>query len=76
MSHFTEENVPKYKFTLEMVRKYKFTHENLWNVNKQLIVNKQFVWEQFLTIIQIISTVSEEDEKMWIGLTQDKQWYG
>ena len=38
-----------------------------------LIVNKQFVWEQFLTIIQIILTVSEEAEKTGIGLTQDKQ---
>ena len=37
------------------------------------IVNKQFVWEQFLTIIQIILTVSEEAEKTGIGLTQDKQ---
>ena len=32
--------------------------------------------EQFLTIIQIILTVSEEAEKTGIGLTQDKQWYG
>ena len=58
-----------------MVCKYKFRHENLWNVNKQLDC-KQFVWEQFLTIIQIILTVSEEAEKREIGLTQDKQWYG
>ena len=38
-----------------------------------LIVNKQFVWEQFLTIIQRILIVSDECEKMGIGLTQDKQ---
>ena len=41
LSQFTPENVPKHKFSLEMVPKYKFTHENLSNVNKQLIVNKQ-----------------------------------
>ena len=37
-----------------------------------LIINKQFVWEPFLTIIQRILIVSDEREKMGIGLTQDK----
>ena len=56
-----------------MVCKYKFTHMKTYEIQTHnLIINKQFVWEPFLTIIQRILIVSDEREKMGIGLTQDK----
>ena len=56
-----------------MVCKYKFTHMKTYEIQTHnLIINKQFVWEPFLTIIQRILMVSDERKKMGIGLTQDK----